>query len=336
MDIRHLRYFVAIADAGSLMKASERLCVAQPSLSVHLSNLEVELGARLVERSSRGVSLTVEGETLYERAKKLLRYHEDEIMSLRASRANPLGQVSLGLPSTLPNLIAPQLYRAMKEQLPDVRLYLVDASSAALYEWLENGKIDFAILFSLPKNIGLELTPLYMEEFCLIGRPEVVGTGEIDFAELADRPLMLPCATSTWRKLLNISAKRRGIELQSPIETESTTALRAAALSGECQSIMPLSSVNEDVKAGRLVARRIVNPEIRGVKSLANLENKTMTAAQLETRKLICRVIKDAFKHLDYEVQQLTEPRASLLAPTAIFQRPRKLSSSISSESLPN
>ena len=73
MEIRHLRYFVAMAETGSLMKASERLHVAQPALSVHLANLEAELGTTLVTRSNRGVELTPDGQFLYERAVALLK-----------------------------------------------------------------------------------------------------------------------------------------------------------------------------------------------------------------------------------------------------------------------
>src|SRR3546814_4646477 len=90
MEIRQLRYFVAMAEAGSLAKASERLNISQPALSVHLANLEAELGTTLVTRSNRGVELTEDGKLLLDRAIVLLRYHRDP----ERARKDQLGRAS--------------------------------------------------------------------------------------------------------------------------------------------------------------------------------------------------------------------------------------------------
>ena len=126
MELRHLRYFVGIVEAGSLTKASKQLHVAQPALSVHLSNLEVELGVKLVVRSNRGIELTEDGALLYERAQVMLRYHDEALSTLKRRHHSPKGSVSIGLPSTLPDMIAAQLYKLCREELPEVRLYIAD------------------------------------------------------------------------------------------------------------------------------------------------------------------------------------------------------------------
>lgn len=322
MEIRHLKYFVAMADAGSLMKAAERLRVAQPALSVHLSNLELDFGVQLVRRSNRGIELTPEGELLYERAVELLRFHADAIASLRARRTKPSGRVSLGLPSTLPGIVTPALYKAIREQLPDVRLYIIDASTAILHEWLQDGKIDFAVLFSLPEAAGLNIAPLYIEDFCLVGRPQATPQPKtVTFKELVDLPLMMPCAATSWRKILDSAAEARGLTISSPIETESFTALRAAALSGDCHVIMPRTSVFEEIKRGELVARQIIDPDIRGLKSLVHLENKMMTAAQRETGRLITRVIKDQVTQLNADMDVVAEKGLSQVSPSLLFPK---------------
>lgn len=290
MDLRHLRYFVGMVEAGSLVKASERLHVAQPALSVHLSNLEVELGTQLVIRSNRGIVTTEDGALLYERAVVMLRYHQEALNALKARKTKPKGLVSLGVPSTLPGMIAPHIYRMLSEELPDVQLYMADASTAVIYEWLHEGKIDLAILFSLPENSGIELTPLYMEEFCLVGKAyEGDEAGEIDFANIFDFPLVMPCKSTVWRKVLDDAAAKHGKILRSPIETESLSALRAMALSGDCYALLPRSSVHADVVSGKLMARRIVNPDLRGMMSVANLNGRELPRAAREVRDIVVR-----------------------------------------------
>lgn len=321
MEIRHLRYFVAIAEAGSLMKASERLHVAQPALSVHVSNLEVELGVRLVERSNRGITLTEEGQLLYERALTMLQYHEEAIMTLKSRKTVAEGSVSIGVPSTLPGLIGPELYRSMKQELPSVSLYMVEASTAALYEWLQDGKIDFAILFSIPEDVGLDVTPLYSEDFSLVGLPDERGNEDIEFADLLQHELVMPCSATSWRKILDLAAEERGMRLTPRFETESMTALRSIAMSGEGVAVLPRSCVHEEVLAGRLSARRIVNPDLKGMKSIAHLKNKPMTAAHKQSRELICQVVRQVFDRLDHEVQALSSQGMSFISPSALFQR---------------
>ena len=322
MEIRHLKYFVAMAEAGSLMKASERLRVAQPALSVHLSNLELDVGVRLVRRSNRGIELTEEGQILYERAKELLKFHEECIVSLKSKRLNPSGSVSIGLPSTLPGIVVPALYRAMREQLPDVRLYVAEASTAVLHEWLRDGKIDFAVLFSIPESAELRITPLYIEDFCFVGRPSGEKTPRsIQFEELFNYDVMMPCGATSWRKILDQAAEDRGKSFGTPIETESFSGLRAAALSGLCHVIMPRTSVHEEIAAGVLEARRIINPDIRGVKSLVHIESRMMTAAQRETKRLVTEVIKAELTKLDAQVDVGGSNKLTHVSPSALFNK---------------
>lgn len=321
MEIRHLRYFVAMAEAGSLMKASERLHVAQPALSVHLSNLEIELGVTLVRRSNKGIELTEEGDLLYERAKQMLAYHEEALDALRSRKTKAAGSVSLGLPSTMPALVAAPLYAAMREKLPDVSLYLVDASTAVLYEWLLDGKIDFAVLFSLPDTGGLKISPLYYEDFYLVGRPSAgETTDEIEFADLFDHPLIIPSRATSWRKILDAAAERAGRRLFSPIETESFSALKAAALSGQCYAIIPKTSVLDEIEAGTLHARKIVNPDICGSKVLVQLESRVLTAAQREVALLITKVVKQVMEPLAAEART-ARGRLASMAPSSPFAR---------------
>lgn len=295
MDIRHLRYFVGIADCGSLMKASERLHVAQPSLSVHINNLEVELGVKLMQRSNRGIELTPEGHDLYDRAQTLIRYYQETVATIRDRRTQPSGTVSIGIPSTSSELMAAELYRRVRDELPEVTLYMAEASTAILYEWLIDSRVDFSILFSLPETSSLEKAPLQVDEFCLVSRPDRTSPGScIDFEELFDQTLVISCQSTTWRKILDDVAEKHGKRFYAPIETESLGAIRAIILSGEANGLLPLSCVRKDVERGTLRAQRLTNPEMRGVLALANLPSAQMTPAKRAVRDIVVDVAKQS------------------------------------------
>jgi LysR family nitrogen assimilation transcriptional regulator len=293
MDIRHLRYFVGVADCGSLMKASERLHVAQPSLSVHINNLEVELGVKLMERSSRGVVLTADGQIFYDRATTLLSLFKETISSVKDRGTRPSGTVSIGMPSTCSAIIAADLYRRVKEELPGVTLYITDASTANLYEWLIDGRIDFSILFSLPVDANLDCVQLQVEEFCLVSRPDRTDSGDtVEFDSLFERPLVVSCQSTTWRKILDDVAERHGKQFHAPIETESVNVIKAIALSGEASGLLPVSCVQNELKLGTLRAQRLTNPEIRGHLGLFSLPTAQLNPTKRAVRDLIADVVR--------------------------------------------
>lgn len=317
MDIKHLRYFVAMAESGSLMKAAERLHVAQPALSVHLSNLEMELGMTLFERSNRGIALTEEGRILYERATGLIDYYNNEILAMKRGKSVPAGHVTLGLPSTMPGIFAPHLYHAMREQLPEVSLYLLDASTAALFEWLQDGKIDFAALFNIHEDAIITLSPLFMEDCWLIGRFDETEDGtDIPFHRVFDYPLTLPGRSTSWRKILDEQAEALGRTLSSAFETDSYAALRALAQSGECYSILPRSSIMQDHLEGIVKARRIVEPEMHGLLSLANLKSTELTHTQKAARDVLIATIRKVAAQLGLGTGKTTIPK---VYPSSLF-----------------
>lgn len=320
MDLRHLRYFVGMVEAGSLMKASERLHVAQPALSVHLSNLEVELGTKLVKRSNRGIELTDDGHILYDRAVMMLRHHQDTLNALKARKNTPKGRVSLGMPSTLPRLISAELYRMVRDELPEVQLYIADTSTAAIFEWLQEGNLDLAVLFNLPDNSGVDLTPLFVEEFCLVGKPAPMPVpAEISFEDITNYPLVMPCRSTAWRKILDDVADRQGKTLRSVVETESLSALKAMAMSGECYALLPRSAVLDEIACGQLQGRKIVNPEMKGVLSIASVSGRELGRAAIEVRNIVVRACNALSANLPITDQTSLAGYALRVKPSSLF-----------------
>src|SRR5262245_1478076 len=139
MELRQLRYYVGVSEAGSLLKASTRLHIAQPALGAQITALEDEVGARLFERSSRGVTLTEAGKTFLEHAKVVLADVERARQAVRDTSAVPRGDVVIGFPTTVALAATVPVVRACRERLPQVRLKVIEAYSGFLREWLQSG-----------------------------------------------------------------------------------------------------------------------------------------------------------------------------------------------------
>jgi DNA-binding transcriptional LysR family regulator len=142
MELRHLRYFVAIAEEGSITRAAERLWVAQPGLSTQMRRLEAELGIKLFERHSRGVDLTDAGELFLERARAALAAAEEARSTGSNLEAGLLGTVRLGIATETPSSIVPSLLAAFAGDHPDVEVTVFESYGGTLLRDLRDGRLD--------------------------------------------------------------------------------------------------------------------------------------------------------------------------------------------------
>jgi DNA-binding transcriptional LysR family regulator len=165
MELRHLRYFVAVAETGSLSRAAEKLFIAQPPLSVQIRQLEEELGVALFMRHPKGVRLTAAGETLAAEARDLL---------LRAGRLRDVvaqGQVAgslvLGFVPSAAGTVIPALVRALRNRLPALGIELREAISSEQVEALVAGRIDLGLARAPVRHARLQVACDMDDPFCL-------------------------------------------------------------------------------------------------------------------------------------------------------------------------
>src|SRR4051794_5379748 len=142
MELRHLRYFVAIAEEGSFTRAAERLWVAQPGLSTQIRRLESELGVQLFERHTRGVDLTDAGEVLLERARAALTAADAAAGTGRDLEAGQIGSVRLGLAADARWHGTSPLLAQFARDRDGVELSVLEAGGGTLWRDLRDGRID--------------------------------------------------------------------------------------------------------------------------------------------------------------------------------------------------
>jgi LysR family transcriptional regulator, hydrogen peroxide-inducible genes activator len=165
MNLRDLRYFVALADTRHFGKAAERSFVSQPTLSAQIKKLENYLGVQLIERQPRKVTLTETGQKILPLARRILQ-ESDEIVSLARHEHDPLsGKLKVALIPTIGPYLLPLVTRKLRKQLPRLKLMLYEYQTEPLLERLRQGDIELGILALPVPHDGLETRELYNEAF---------------------------------------------------------------------------------------------------------------------------------------------------------------------------
>jgi DNA-binding transcriptional LysR family regulator len=194
MEVRHLRYFVAVAEELHFSRAAERLHIAQPPLSQQIRDLETELGVLLFERTKRSVKLTSAGEVFLEEARRLLAGMERAIESARRAGRGERGRLAIGFNSSATYSVLPKLLRGFRQDFPSVEVIPRELTTSRQIESLHAGEIDAGLLYAPLKEEGLESTPVHEE-------PLVVALGSehplsvlpsLSLEDLAGEPFILP------------------------------------------------------------------------------------------------------------------------------------------------
>jgi LysR family transcriptional regulator, salicylic acid-responsive activator of bsdBCD len=193
MDIRQLKYFLAIAEEESITRAAERLHMAQPPLSQQLKLLEEELGVKLVDRSTRKFQLTDTGEALRHRAEQMLSLMETTVKELKDMGEGLQGTLSIGTVPSSGAALLPRRIKEFHEKYPGINFQILDGHTNKILELLNSGVIDIGIIRT-PFN-----TEIY-ESICFPREPMIAaGTefyfgekrGKVKISDILDKPLIV-------------------------------------------------------------------------------------------------------------------------------------------------
>jgi len=174
MELRHLRYFVAAAEAENVSRAAVRLHVSQPALSRQIRDLEEELGFPLFERSAKSVRLTEAGRTFVVEARAVLARAEEAVHSARVIANGERGEVHIGYAPSPMARIVPATLRLFQEQFPKVRVRLHDLSTEEMLTGIGEGKLQMALLVRPIRTMlrGLHFEELAHDTMCLAVPPD--------------------------------------------------------------------------------------------------------------------------------------------------------------------
>lgn len=296
MELRQLRYFVAIVDHGSLSRAALVLHVAQPALTQQLRQLEDELGAQLLHRSAQGVLCTDAGKVFYEHAQAILKQVADARSAVVQSTTRPSGSVTLGLPHSISGALALPLLMATRASYPEITLQLTEELSGSLLEQLKSGRINLAVLFDDGQMKAFTSTPLIEEDLMFICRAGSVfdpGGESVSFADALAQTLILPAQQQGVRPRIENAAHAAGLALANVIEINSIAILKSALLADMGATLLPTAPLQDQIDSGALVARPLHDPALSRSVTLCASKNIPLTNAAAAVGKLVHQVTRD-------------------------------------------
>ncbi|HWK28620.1 MAG TPA: LysR substrate-binding domain-containing protein [Solirubrobacter sp.] len=181
MELRHLRYFIAVAEELHFRRAAERLHMSQPPLSQQIRQLEEEVGAQLLVRNQRRVELTAAGSVFLVRARDILASVEDAARQARRVQRGEVGRLAVGFVGSAMYSFVPELLRAFRDRAPDIALRLHELGTTEQLRQLEDGRLDVGFLRTPGRRPGLQFETV-LEEQIVVALP--------DTHALAQRPLV--------------------------------------------------------------------------------------------------------------------------------------------------
>jgi DNA-binding transcriptional LysR family regulator len=249
-----LRYFLQVAQSGSIRVAAEKLNVAPSAISRHIRNLEEELGISLFERNARGVSLTEAGELYTRHAKTVFMDRERVRLEIDDLKGLRRGHIRI---STIDGIVAGPLSNAMssfRKLHPGVTIHLRSTGTEMVNKAVREGEADIGIAYQSTPIEGVNIVLRLLDPLLLVVSPShhLAGRSIVDLREASDYPLALPESTFGIRMLLNAACRAERIALKANLETNSIEALRGFALSSAGVTMLHGLSIIREVQLGIL------------------------------------------------------------------------------------
>ncbi|CAB3625622.1 hypothetical protein LMG26685_00257 [Achromobacter mucicolens] len=307
MELRQLRYFVRVVEAGSIGRAAMSIGMVTSALSQQISRLESELSTRLLQRSASGVVPTDAGLAFFRQAQLALRHADDAVQA--AQQARLAGHVSVGLPSTTAAVLGAPFLKAMNERYPDIRLHLVEALSGHLTDMLNGRLLDLAIVFHAESARRWSVMPLLDEPLFLFARPDMPGVPFGDTTRLeaiADLPLVLPSGRHGLRALVNNAFQQLGRTPRVVAEVDGLSLLMDVVQQGGAATIQP-SSATARIAPGQLQMARIDDAHLFRSNLLASLSDEELSPAALAARLVMADVSRTLAREGKWAVVTLHE-----------------------------
>jgi LysR family nitrogen assimilation transcriptional regulator len=296
MDLRQLRYFTLVADLKSIARASAHLGIAAPAISRSIAALEEDLDCVLFERDGRGMRLTAAGEVLRDKSAAILRDVELARQDVMAEGRHLAGDVGIGATPSVIALLGAALVNRSRAAFPKVRPRLAEGYSAYLQNWVLTGVVDFALVNGhRPSNARLECERLAVERLFAIEQPGGDGPpgDHVALSELLEGPLLLPSARNPIRDLIDRAAESLGCSAEVTLEVDSASLLTQLAAEGFARAVLPFAAVQEEVAAGKILARAIVEPEIRSDLNLIYLRDRPPSKVAAQVIRLMLEILEE-------------------------------------------
>jgi DNA-binding transcriptional LysR family regulator len=268
MDVPRLEAFLEIARLGSMRSASRSLHLGQPALSARIATLEDEIGARLFERTKRGVRLTLAGRALLPHAERVMEALEAGRSAVSQVEQGDEGELVIAAASAVNASLVPELLVRLRRYHPGVHVFVHTGTPERIIELVAFGSAQLGLIRETRpiRDPRLIVTALYEEELLLAARPDhpFVAEGPIPISRLGDATLIFFDRGSDDHDLTQTLLKEADVAPYGVIEVDSVDTARRLTARGLGVSLLPSTAVMPEIEAGRLAPVGLADtPRIR-------------------------------------------------------------------------
>ena len=293
MDLRQLRYFLNVAEAGSFSRAATILGVAQPALSRQVRSLEDELMQTLLLRDGRGARLSEAGLCLAGYAQRILRQVEGATRAVHELRGAPTGSVAIGMPATPAKIVTVPIVTEFRRRFPNANIRIIEGLSTYLREFLTAGRIDAALLYDVSPSAALEVIPVLTESLFLISTEPLVRPGRFIAAERLSRlPLILPARPNAIRALVERHLAKAGKHSGPILEIDAIAPTLELVAAGYGHTVLSKNALSAWRPTTRNFIATPLRPGFKTELSLVVSMRGQLTPLQTATLDVVRRIVR--------------------------------------------
>lgn len=280
MDIKDMKYFLAIITEGSINAAAKRLHIAQPPLSRHMKQLEEKLGVKLFERGNHKVELTEAGRLLQNRAEQFLGQIENTVKEMKEFDVGARGTLSIGTVTSSGATILPRVVRIYRDSFPGVRFQLWEGETNRIIELLNRGLIEIGIArfpfdSETYESIKLPNEPLV----AALNKNRAIGMGNhkdsIQLSELAGEPLLIH---RKYERMLMEHCEQHGFTPEFVCMSDDVMPILVWADADLGIAIVPRAAIGL-IPSTNLTYKTIINPSLETTSTVIWMRNRYMSVA---------------------------------------------------------
>ncbi|HEY2422339.1 MAG TPA: LysR family transcriptional regulator [Neobacillus sp.] len=249
-----LRTFIAVVEEGNFTKAAEKRLISQPSVSVHIQNLEKEFETSLFIRSPKRLQLTSTGEILYERAKQILQIYESTKEEIIGGHHSINVELKIGASFTIGEYVLPGLLEELSTQYPDIRLEVIIGNTKEIVENVKLFHVDIGLIEGQSNDKGLDISPFMKDELIIVApfNHTLSQIKDISIEDLQNQTWITREKGSGTRAYLEHVLRSHGLKVKNIISISSTQGIKEAVIRGMGLSLLSRFAIKSEVDSRHL------------------------------------------------------------------------------------
>ncbi|MBG9451536.1 LysR family transcriptional regulator [Cytobacillus firmus] len=260
-----LKTFVTLAEVKNFTKTAELLLMSQPSVSLHVKNLEKEFQTKLFQRSPKYLKITPSGEILYDRAKQMITIYEQTRQEILDQQHTIKGDLKIAASFTIGEYILPPLLLDLQNEYPELNLQITIANTEEVVQSTRSHHVDIGLIEGQTNEKELIVTPFLEDELFIVtsNQHPLAQKEEATVADLQDQAWIMRENGSGTREYFNHVVRSNGLKVKSLLTISSNQGIKETLINGLGMSILSGSVVARDVKQNNLSIIKVKNQEFK-------------------------------------------------------------------------